>query len=121
MVSYEMISFGKPEQTRRCTFREVEGVFIPSEFECKRFRWADVEEGYLTEHRRYTLKEVRVNEPLEPGAFEIETLGLEYGDRMVDRIENRLTVFDGERFVPADQFRLQPELLPGQAAEPRDD
>ena len=121
LVSYEMSCFGKPEQTRRCSFREVEGIFIPSEFEYKHFRWADVEEAYLTLHRRFTLKEVQVNEPLEPGVFEIENLGLEYGDRMVDRIENRLTVFDGKQFVPAEQFILRPELLPGQTAEPRRD
>ncbi|MFH1923484.1 MAG: DUF1559 domain-containing protein [Planctomycetota bacterium] len=49
-----------------------------------------------------------MNEPIDPALFEVQTLGLRYGDRMVDRIENRMEVFDGKKFVPADKFKLQP-------------
>lgn len=115
LVSYTMVSSGQPHSTLRCSFREKDGVFIPSEYEYRKFKNSDVDGAYLIRHRHFTLKDVRVNETLDPAVFEIEHLGLRYGDRMVDRIENRLMVFDGERFVPAEKFKLQPDLLPSES------
>ena len=63
-------------------------------------------------------KDVRINEPLNPTVFEIGHLGIQYGDRMADRIENRMMVFDGERFIHAEDFTLQPDLLPGESTGP---
>ena len=99
------------ERGSRCyTFRKENGVFIPSNIEFTRYRDQGPGESSrkLVEHRVYVLKETRVNEPIDPAVFQIQSLGLRDGDRMVDRIENEMFVFDGKKLVPAREFKLQP-------------
>ncbi|MEE8451682.1 MAG: DUF1559 domain-containing protein, partial [Thermoguttaceae bacterium] len=56
------------------------------------------------------LKQTQVNEPIDPAVFEISSLGLQDGDRMIDLIENQMHVFDGKKFrlVPAEKFKRRP-------------
>jgi len=110
-----MESLGQLRKTLHWRFQEEQGIFIPSELEFKRYRRSDDEEPILIIHRHFTLKDVRINEPLYPTVFEIGHLGIQYGDRMADRIENWMMVFDGEQFVHAEEFTLQPDLLPGES------
>ena len=85
-------------------------MFIPTKFEFKMFEDRNSKDSTPTptQHHVCTLTKTRVNGPIDPAVFEIPSLGLCDGDRMVDRIENRMEVFDGQQFVPADKFKLQP-------------
>jgi hypothetical protein len=121
LVSYRMLSVGQLHKTLQWSFRQEEGIFIPSEYEFKKYKRSDTENAQLIAHRHFTLKDVRINATLDPTVFEVECLGLQYGDRMADLVENRLMVFDGEQFVPAKQFQLQPDLLRTERVEPRDE
>jgi len=110
LVSETILTQGQPYQTRQYTFRKQSGVFIPTKFEFKMFEDRNTKDSTPTptQHHVCTLMMSQVNEPIDPAVFEIPSLGLRSGDRMVDRIENRMEVFDGKQFVPADKFKLQP-------------
>ena len=110
VVSMEFRRQEQVESASQYTFRKEKGVFIPCEVEFNRYydRGTKDSSRLPTQHRVFVLKQTRVNEPIDPAVFEIQSLGLQDGDRMVDRIENRMLVFDGEQFVPADKFKLQP-------------
>lgn len=101
---------GELVQSQEYKFRKEKGVFIPCEVEFNKYedRSSKDSRRLPTQHRVFTLKKTQVNEPIDPAVFEIQSLGLRYGDRMVDRIENRMQVFDGKKFVPANQLKLQP-------------
>ena len=101
-------SAGQLHQSEEYKFRKGKGVFVPSEIEFKQYD--ESEQGAnstrkLIQHNVFILNKTQVNEPIDPAVFEIHSFGLRRGDRMVDRIENRVEVFDGKQFVPADSFR----------------
>jgi len=66
----------------------------------------------LVSHRIFKLRECSLNQPVDSEEFELAGLGLEYGDRLADEIERQLYVYDGEKLVPADEFRLDVTRLP---------
>ena len=100
---------GQLRQTEQYKFRKVNGLFVPYEVEFKRYedRSTKGSQPVLTQHRVFTLKDMQVNEPIAPAVFDIQSMGLRYGDRMVDRIEHEMYVFDGKELVPANKFKLQ--------------
>ena len=107
--SQEFVVQGQPEQTQHLKFRKEGGVFIPYEVEFNRYddRSSKDKKHVPAQHRVCILKKTQVNEPIDPAMFEIQSLGLRYGDRMVDRIENEMQVFNGKNFVPVNQFKQQ--------------
>jgi hypothetical protein len=110
VVSEEFRTQGQPEQIQQYTFRKEKGVFIPSAVEFRRYEDRGTEQSRRlpTQHRVYTLTQTQVNEPIDPIVFTAQSMGLQYGDRMVDWIENQMYVFDGKELVPASKFKLQP-------------
>ncbi len=110
VVSREFRVKGQLEEDQHYKFRKENGVFIPYEVEFDRYddRSTKDSESLPTQHRVYVLKETQVNEPIDPAVFEIQSLGLQKGDRMVDLIENQMHVFDGKEFVSAGSLNLQP-------------
>ncbi len=113
VVSREVREKGKLIDSQQYKFRKENGVFIPYEVEINRYddRSSKDSKSLPTQHRVYTLMQTQVNEPIDPAVFEIHSLGLQDGDRMVDLIENQMHVFDGKKFqlVPADKFKRRPE------------
>jgi hypothetical protein len=104
-----LLEQGQPRQTWRYTFRTEKGVFIPSEVEYNMYQDDPITKDSSrvpTQHRVFTLKTTRVNEAIDPGVFEVQSLGLRRGDRMIDEIENRFLVFDGKTFVPVPRRKL---------------
>ena len=83
------------------------GIFIPYYFEFKKYEDRNTEGAprLPTQHRVFTLKDTQVNEPIAPAVFDIQSMGLRSGDRMVDRIEHEMYVFDGKELVPAAKFK----------------
>jgi hypothetical protein len=108
IVSESLFIQGQPEQTKQYTFRKEKDIFIPFEVEIKLFEDRNNKDSkhLPTQHRVFTLTKTQVNEPLDPTVFEVQSLGLKPGDRMGDRIENQMLVYDGKKFVPADTFQL---------------
>lgn len=123
VVSMKFSRLGQDVETRQYKFRKEQGVFIPTDVEHKSY--GDGGDKQPTQHRVYTLKQTRVNEPIDPAMFEVQTMGLQRGDRFVDRIERRMAVFDGEELVLASEFKLQPasefKLQPAAEAAQEDD
>ncbi len=93
--------------SEQCHFRQEKGVFIPDRMKYEHYghRGAKNSTDVLTSRRTFTLKQSKLNEPIDPAVFEISSLGLRRGDRLADWIEHRVRVFDGERFVPVEQFK----------------
>ena len=113
LVSSIFRTKGQPVQSKQYKFRKEKGVFIPYEFVFMLYdnRSSKDSKSLPTQHRVYTLKQTQVNEPIDPAVFEIGSLGLQDGDRMIDLIENQMHVFDGKQFqfVPAEKFKPQPD------------
>ncbi len=113
VVSREVRQKGQLVDTQHNKFRKEKGVFIPYEVEINRYdnRSSKDSKRLPTQHYVYTLKQTQVNEPIDPAVFEISSLGLQDGDRMIDLIENQTHVFDGKKFqlVPAENFKRRPE------------
>ena len=92
LVSLESRAKEQLAQSKQYKFREEKGVFIPYEVEYKMYedRSSKDSKRLPTQHRVYTLKQTLVNEPIDPAVFEIKSMGLQDGDRMVDLIENQM-------------------------------
>ena len=97
---------------RTFSYKNVSGVFIPAEF--KRVKYKMVKPGLTlpTISRTFTLKQSTLNEEISPKHFSIEQLGLKYGERMLDEIENQLYVMDKSGLVPVEQFTIDPVKAP---------
>ncbi len=110
VVSREFRMNGQIQAVQQFKFRNENGAFIPCEIEYKRYEDQSTKdpERLPTQHHVFILEQTRVNAPIDPAVFEIQTLGLREGDRMVDRIENRMEVFDGKQFVSVDKFKRLP-------------
>jgi hypothetical protein len=122
VVSQEFVVQGQPVQIDHYKFREQKGAHIPWDVDHEKYedRGEKDPKRLPAQHRVYTLKQTQVNEPIDPAVFAIESLGLRPGDRMVDRIENQMQVFDGTKLVPANKFKLQPAAEAKRDAARRD-
>jgi hypothetical protein len=96
VISKRMFSQGRVTESEKTSYRQEKGIHIPVRIE---FNGPN--------HRIFTLKQTKVNEPIDPAVFEASSLGLRRGDRMADWIEHRVQVFDGKKFVPVEQFKAQ--------------
>ncbi|MGO8751027.1 MAG: hypothetical protein ACLQNE_34205 [Thermoguttaceae bacterium] len=106
VVSNEFRQQEQSIHTIRYTFRKEKGILIPTVVEKKR-PWEGSTVQSPMEHQICTLRETQVNEPIDPAVFTIQSIGLHYGDRVADRIENEMFIFDGKELVPANKFKLQ--------------
>jgi len=93
--------------TKQTDFRLEKGIFLPVRIESKDYQTPKAKDAadVLFWRRISTLKQTKVNEPIDPAVFEISSLGLRRGDRMADWIEHRVQVFDGKQFVPIEQLK----------------
>jgi len=94
VISKRLFSQGRVAKLEKTSYLREKGVDIPVRIE---FNGSN--------HRIFTLKQTKLNEPIDPAVFEISSLGLRRGDRMADWIERRVQVFDGKQFVPVEQFQ----------------
>jgi hypothetical protein len=110
VVSHRNLIQAHIESSEQCTFRREKGVFIPAKIEFRHYEWSTtrIPTDEMISHRVFTLKQTKVNEPIDPAAFEISSLGLRRGDRLADWVEHRVQVFDGKKFIPVEQFKPNP-------------
>ncbi|MHC4402409.1 MAG: hypothetical protein ACYTG0_22315 [Planctomycetota bacterium] len=118
-LTYELISFGRREVEMSWEYRKDGGIYLPSRYEIRRYNRANPRDNEpqdadanLVSHRIFKLRESSLNQPVDSEAFELASLGLEYGDRVADEIERQLQVYDGEKLVPAEEFKLDPSRVP---------
>lgn len=118
-TSYKMASLGRPEVEMSWEYRREGGVVLPSRHEIRRYEWANPredepqdEDANLVSHRIFTLRESSLNKPVDAKAFDVLSLELEYGDRVADEIGRRLQVYDGEKLIAAEDFKLDMSRLP---------
>jgi hypothetical protein len=117
-LTYETISFGRRELEVNWEYHKHGEILLPSRYEIRRYNWSQLrenepqdEDANLVSHRIFELCESSLNQPVAPEAFELASLGLEYGDCLADEIERQLYVYDGEKFVPAAEFKLDPNRV----------
>ena len=109
---------GTPRETRRWEYREIEGVLVPSLVYLSR---ATADGEHVSFSRHLTLRDCTVNESLSQDQFTHRALGLQNGERLLDRIAGVLYQFqDGELVAvrasekEADSpFALRPYLVIG--------
>lgn len=84
---------GKLRQSHVWGYRPVGDVWVPSKIGS--FRFSD--DGHVTFQRLLERKEEKINTPLPADSFEWKALGLKNGERVVDRIDQKiLEVKDGK-------------------------
>jgi hypothetical protein len=113
VVSYERVNAeGEPTHTRKIRFREVEGIYLP-EFVGLYDYDENAAPARMRMKREFELESLKVNHPIAARTFEVEALGVAYGERMLDKITNQLMVNDGDQgFVPAEKFVMDSSRLP---------
>ena len=94
VISKRTFSQGHVTKSEKTSFRQEKAVYIPVKVEIN-------DRG----DRVFTLKQSKLNEPIDPAVFNMSSLGLRRGDRVADWIEHRVQVFDGKQFVPVEQFK----------------
>lgn len=68
-------------------------------------RWAAEDGEHLRFQRTLVMEDIRINEPIDPRTFSFASLGLEDGERVLDRIDSQLYVYlDGELLTPAEHL-----------------
>lgn len=98
---------GEPHMTRSWKYQQTDGIFVPSEYHYtfNRFKEPGINKGaILVLDRHLVLVEAKLNDRLPEELFAPEGLKLEKGDRLLDRIEQKLLVHDGARLVPASEY-----------------
>jgi len=75
---------------------ERDGCVIPAEI---RYRKYSPRTGELLFDRVLRMRLCSLNAPVDPGTFTYAGLGLKTGERVLDRIENKVYVFDGAKLA----------------------
>ena len=106
-VSFAQFDGAKKNLSRKTTYVEHEGIFLPSELS---YSWLSYDkEGAIQSAFARTLR-VRtdwMNRPVSETEFGEESLGLKYADRKFDEITGENSVYDDQSgFVPAAEFKL---------------
>ncbi len=102
---------GHVSDKRTFAYREVSDVFVPEHFSYVHYELKN-DSPLPTISRTFILKKARINEPIPAGRFEITQLGLKYGERFLDEIENQLYVMDDNGLVPVKTFSMDPARAP---------
>jgi len=80
-------------QERRWAYKEQAGLFLPSLVETKRF---DTSDGSLRSQDTVSFIESEVNKAIAPETFTCRNLGMQEGDRVVDKSAGgRVSVYEG--------------------------
>jgi hypothetical protein len=98
---------GEPQTTRSWKYQQTDGILVPSEYHYTLSRFKDSKIGkgaILVLDRHLVLVEAKLNDRLTEELFAPEGLDLQKGDRLLDRIEEKLLVHDGARLVPASEY-----------------
>jgi len=104
---------GKIHRFRKVHYEPEGDVYIPASGVLQTYHEAD-DDSLLVSSRYLKKVSQSVNESIEKIEFSGETVGMTYGDRFVDEIENELYVFDDQiGMVPAAEFKFDPLRLAG--------
>jgi len=93
---------GMLHQYRSWIYQRINDILIPKEFH---ITFNETSNGKLISDRHLRFIDGVLNEPLpDEDAFSIDRLGLTKGERLEDKVENRLYVSDGNKLVPASEY-----------------
>ncbi len=99
---------GKLHTAKQYEYREVDGLFVPSFVQEKIL---DVETGEPIRVSTFKLIDVVINEPIDPSTFAFAKFEMKDGERIYDRIENKLFLYrDGKLVDPGDSLYQKPDL-----------
>lgn len=106
---------GVLEEVQTCEFTKMSGVFVPSEYQLEVYDQEPDARGREPGQaprmtRNFVLTSATVNKPIDDSVFSIDQLGMKYGERLSDRIDERLYVVDEVKFVPVEEFVYQARL-----------
>ncbi|MEK6259698.1 MAG: hypothetical protein AABP62_13860 [Planctomycetota bacterium] len=111
VIRWQRTNQSKSEGERRITYREVSGSFIPESFDITIYTQSA---GGLipSTMRSAILQDVELNRPISAAEFGTDQFNLSYGERMLDKINNRLMVYDkNSGFITAEEFVFDPSRL----------
>lgn len=92
---------------RTFAYKKIDGIFIPDKVNIKNFGKGDNGSQELYNHRELILVESKRNLPIDPGLFEVKSLNLKYGERMLDTVKKKAFVQEREGLIPAKDFEFK--------------
>jgi hypothetical protein len=102
---------GELNLVRSWRYRQVEGILVPAEYRytLNAFKDGKTDKGaFLVLDRHLLLVEAKLNGPLPAELFGPDGMKFQRGDRLIDRIEQKLYVHDGRAIVPAETYCESP-------------
>ena len=103
-VGYNVISSertradGELVRQQNLKYQSVRGVYIPSRTTYKTF---DLSDGSLQYHKERIFKNVRLNTAIPAETFTYKNLGLEEGDKFIDKIQGKDYIYQDGKLIPA--------------------
>jgi len=91
---------GKLFQRRTWNYDLVNGVYVPSKTAKQIF---ERENGELRYEEQYTYKNLKVNQPIPVETFTYKNLGLENGDKFIDKIENKEYTYQDRKLIEVEK------------------
>lgn len=108
-AGFNITAWRRLTESQTVEYRKVDGLFIPDSYEDK-FQWSYKGENF-ERHKVCRLVHCQVNEAIPAEEFQLNRSRLTYGTRLMDEVKDRLFVFDGTDFVPAEEFVPDPSRL----------
>lgn len=108
---------GKDVELVTWVYEELDGIWIPKH---KSRSLLDGQDSSLIHTRFLIHQESRLNEPLDPDAFELKSLGLQDGERVVDRVERMGYVYRNGKLAEPVSFDALPDQRKKSEPNPED-
>lgn len=105
-IKYEQFRGSRLIHKRTFLYNRVGDIFLPHEVDIVRFSSRLADQTEIDLRQNFKLVESKLNQPLDPNQFEIKSLELKPGERIVDQIRGKAFVQYEGRLVPASQFPL---------------
>ncbi|QDV21540.1 hypothetical protein Pan153_62300 [Gimesia panareensis] len=106
VTHYEDHLGSKVIHKRTILYKNVDGIYLPQEVDIAHFKQDRTRRADPYHRQNYRLVESKLNQPLDRSLFEIKSLQLKPGERMVDQIRSKAFVQYENRLVPASQYPL---------------
>lgn len=106
VTRYEDLLGSRVIHKRTILYKNVDGIYLPQEVDIAHFKQDRGRRADPYHRQNFKLVESKLNQPLDTNQFEIKSLQLKPGERIVDQIRGKAFVQYEGRLVPASQFPL---------------
>ena len=109
VIEYSQLSGDLVGYRRKTSYQQLKGVFLPTTVDWMQPYIAERGTHFLVYVCSWIVSTSALNEPVADSDFEIEQFHLSYGDKLLDDIAGRLSVYDDQQgFIDCEKFSFDP-------------